>query len=90
MKSDSERQLAYQQRRSESEARISFWMPRESEKLANGLRKGEDMTTWVNRAITTLTYMQLLGIKFSDVISDKQAAQARKRAREEFGIELPD
>ena len=57
---------------------------------SDGLRKGEDMTTWVNRAITTLTYMQLLGIKFSDVISDKQAGQARKRAREEFGIELPD
>ena len=70
--------------------KISFWMPREIEKLANGLRKGEDMTTWINRAITTLTYMQLLGIKFSDVISHKQAAQTRKRAREEFGIELPD
>ena len=94
MKSDSERQLAYQQRRLETETRLSCWLPHEVQRLVdqlrqNALRKYESRETWVNRAITTLVYMQLLNIKFTDIISDEQAEIARKRARDEFGVELP-
>ena len=89
MRSDSDRQMAYQQRRLEKEARMTFWLSRDIEQLTDGLRKAESRAAWVNRAITTLTYMQLLGIRFTDIISDEQAEKARKRAKEEFGVNLP-
>ena len=85
MKTDSERQVEYQQRRREAEDRITIWVSKEVEHGMDVLRGNETRTSWISRAITELTLRQLLGRPFP--FTDEEYAEANRRARER-GISL--
>ena len=78
MKSDSERQVEYQQRRREAEDRITIWVSKEVEHAMDVLRGSETRTSWISRAITELTLRQLLGRPFP--FTDQEYAEAVRRA----------
>ena len=86
MKTDSERQVEYQQRRRGTEDRITIWVSKEVERGMDALRRHETRTTWINRAITELTIRQLLGKPFP--FTDEEFAEAVRRGQE-LGIALP-
>ena len=88
MKSDSERQTAYQKRRAESESRITFWMGKDTEAMVEKLRGEESRSEWLNRAVTELIYRQLTGKRFGQlyVADDHKRASAKAR---ELGLNLP-
>jgi hypothetical protein len=86
MKTDSERQVEYQQRRREVDGRITIWVSKAVEHGMDVLRGNETRTSWVSRAITELTIRQLLGKQFS--FTDREHAEAVRRAHE-LGISLP-
>jgi hypothetical protein len=85
MKTDSERQTEYQQRRREVQERITIWISKEVEHGMDVLRGNETRTSWVSRAITELTLRQLLGRPFP--FSDEEFAEAVQKAHER-GISL--
>jgi len=87
MKTDSERQTEYQQRRRETEDRIFVWVSKEVEHGIDVLRGNESRTSWINRAITELTIRQLLQKPFP--FTDAEHADAVRRGRER-GINLPE
>jgi len=87
MKTDSERQFEYQQRRREVQERITIWVSKEVEHGMDVLRGGETRTSWISRAITELTLRQLLGRPFP--FTDEEYAEAVQRARER-GISLAE
>jgi hypothetical protein len=85
VKTDSERQVEYQQRRREVEERITIWVSKEVEHGMDVLRGNETRTSWISRAITELTLRQLLGKPFP--FTDDEYAEAVHRAHER-GIAL--
>jgi hypothetical protein len=88
MKSDSERQAAYQNRRAETEVRVTFWMGKDVDQMVEKLRGGENRSDWLNRAVTELMYRQLVGKKFGQLYSAEDDKRAVERARE-LGVKLP-
>jgi hypothetical protein len=86
MKTDSERQAEYQQRRREAADRITIWVSKEVEHGIDVLRGNETRTMWINRAITLETIRRLLDKPFP--FTDEEHGQAVRRARE-LGIDLP-
>ena len=53
MKSDSERQTAYQKRRLNKEVRVTFWLHKQIDEIVNEVRGDESKSSWINRAILT-------------------------------------
>ena len=88
MKSDSERQTAYQKRRAESETRVTFWMAKDVDQMVEKLRGEESRSDWLNRAVSELMYRQLSGKKFGQLYSAEDDKRAIARSRE-LGIKLP-
>ncbi len=88
MKSDSERQTAYQKRRAESESRITFWMGKDTEAMVEKLRGEESRSEWLNRAVTELIYRQLTGKRFGQLYAADDHKRASTCARE-LGLNLP-
>jgi hypothetical protein len=88
MKSDSERQTAYQKRRAESEVRVAFWMAKDVDQMVEKLRGQESRSDWLNRAVSELMYRQLSGRKFGQLYSAEDDKRAVARARE-LGGKLP-
>ena len=88
MKSDSERQTAYQKRRAEKEARITFWMGKDVEEMCEKLRGSESRSDWLNRAVTELIYRQLTGKRFGQLYNTDDHKRATAKARE-LGVNLP-
>jgi hypothetical protein len=88
MKSDSERQTAYQKRRAESELRVTFWMGKDVDQMVEKLRGTESRSDWLNRAVNELMYRQLTGKKFSQLYSRDDDRRAIERSRE-LGVKLP-
>jgi hypothetical protein len=88
MKSDSERQTAYQKRRAESESRIAFWMGKDTEAMVEKLRGEESRSEWLNRAVTELIYRQLTGKRFGQLYATEDHKRASAKARE-LGLNLP-
>ena len=86
MKTDSERQAEYQQRRREAEERITIWVSKEVEHGIDVLRGNETRTMWINRAITLETIRKLLDKPFP--FTDEEHAEAVRCGRER-GIDLP-
>jgi hypothetical protein len=87
MKTDSQRQLEYQQRRRETHERITVWVSTEVEQGMDILRGSESRTAWINRAITELTIRQLLQRPL--MFNDAELREAQMRGRE-LGIIIPD
>ena len=88
MKSDSERQTAYQKRRAEKEVRVTFWMGKDVEEMCEKLRGAESRSDWINRAVTELIYRQLTGKRFGQLYAADDHKRATARARE-LGVNLP-
>ena len=88
MKSDSERQTAYQKRRAEKEVRVTFWMGKDVEEMCEKLRGPEARSDWINRAVTELIYRQLTGKRFGQLYAADDHKRATARARE-LGVNLP-
>jgi hypothetical protein len=88
MKSDSERQTAYQKRRAESESRVTFWVGKDTEMMVEKLRGEESRSEWLNRAVTELIYRQLTGKRFGQLYAPDDHKRASARARE-LGLDLP-
>lgn len=88
MKSDSERQTAYQKRRAETETRVTFWMGRDTDQIVEKLRGTESRSDWLNRAVSELVYRQLTGKKFGQLYSDDDHKRGVARARD-LGLTLP-
>ena len=88
MKSDSERQAAYQKRRAETETRVTFWMGNDTEAMVEKLRGTESRSDWLNRAVTELIYRQLTGKRFGQLYTADDHKSASARARE-LGLNLP-
>jgi hypothetical protein len=88
MKSDSERQGAYQKRRTETEVRVTFWMGKDVDAMVDKLRGTEPRSDWINRAVSELIYRQLTGKKFGQLYSDDDHKRGVLRARE-LGVALP-
>jgi hypothetical protein len=88
MKSDSERQTAYQKRRAESEVRVAFWMGKDVDQMVEKLRGSESRSDWLNRAVNELMYRQLTGKKFSQLYTSDDDRKAIERTRE-LGVKLP-
>ena len=88
MKSDSERQTAYQKRRTEKESRVTFWMGKDTEAMVEKLRGEESRSDWLNRAVTELIYRQLTGKRFGQLYAAEDHKQASARARA-LGLNLP-
>ncbi|HSM95548.1 MAG TPA: hypothetical protein VLT91_05870 [Rhizomicrobium sp.] len=88
MKSDSERQTAYQKRRAEKESRVTFWMGKDTEAMVEKLRGEESRSDWLNRAVTELIYRQLTGKRFGQLYAAEDHKQASARARA-LGLNLP-
>jgi hypothetical protein len=86
MKTDSERQTAYQLRRRNTEDRITLWVDKDVELAIETLRGSESRTTWINRAITELIIRQLLSRPFP--FTDEEYADAKRLGRDR-GIMLP-
>jgi hypothetical protein len=86
MKTDSERQAAYQNRRRETQDRITLWITKEVEHGMDALRGNESRTTWINRAITEFTIRHLLRKPFP--FTDEEHAEAVRRGQKR-GIILP-
>ena len=82
MKSDSERQAAYQQRRLKKETRIVLWLGKDTERLISHLRGGQTRSDWVRHAIQEQIYRQLAGVAAGEALTEEQLTQARKRAAE--------
>ena len=82
MKSDSERQTAYQKRRAESEVRVTFWMAKDVDQMVEKLRGSESRSEWLNRAVSELMYRQLTGKKFGQLYSKEDDRRVLERARE--------
>ncbi len=80
MKSDSERQAAYQQRRLKKETRIVLWLAKDVEHLIGTLRGDDTRSDWIRRAILESVYRQLSGLPLSDVLTDEQVSTAQRRA----------
>ncbi len=88
MKSDSERQTAYQKGRAETEVRVAFWMGKDVDQMVEKLRGIESRSDWLNRAVNELMYRQLTGKKFSQLYSRDDDRRAIERSRE-LGVKLP-
>jgi len=88
MKSDSERQTAYQKRRAETETRVTFWMGNDTETMVEKLRGTESRSDWLNRAVAELIYRQLTGKRFGQLYAADDHKRASARARE-LGLNLP-
>ncbi|MBS0276596.1 MAG: hypothetical protein JSR81_03170 [Proteobacteria bacterium] len=88
MKSDSERQTAYQKRRAKTETRVTFWMGKDTEAMVERLRGEESRSDWLNRAVTELIYRQLTGKRFGQLYAADDHKRASARARE-LGLNLP-
>jgi hypothetical protein len=88
MKSDSERQTAYQKRRAEAEVRVAFWMGKDVDQMVERLRGSESRSEWLNRAVNELMYRQLTGKKFSQLYTKDDDRRAIERTRE-LGVKLP-
>ena len=88
MKSDSERQTAYQKRRAESEVRVTFWLGKDVDQMVEKLRGSESRSEWLNRAVNELMYRQLTGKKFSQLYTKDDDRRAIGRSRE-LGVKLP-
>ncbi|HUB85966.1 MAG TPA: hypothetical protein VL971_09755 [Rhizomicrobium sp.] len=88
MKSDSERQTAYQKRRAETEVRVAFWMGKDVDQMVEKLRGSESRSDWLNRAVNELMYRQLTGKKFSQLYTSDDDRRAVQRSRE-LGVKLP-
>jgi hypothetical protein len=88
VKSDSERQTAYQKRRAESEVRVAFWMGKDVDQMVEKLRGTESRSDWLNRAVNELMYRQLTGKKFSQLYSRDDDRKAIERSRA-LGVKLP-
>jgi hypothetical protein len=88
MKSDSERQTAYQKRRAETEVRVAFWMGKDVDQMVEKLRGSESRSDWLNRAVNELMYRQLTGKKFSQLYDRDDDRRAIERSRE-LGVKLP-
>lgn len=88
MKSDSERQTAYQKRRAETETRVTFWMGKDTEAMVEKLRGEESRSDWLNRAVTELIYRQLTGKRFGQLYAADDHKHASAKARE-LGLNLP-
>jgi hypothetical protein len=88
MKSDSERQTAYQKRRAETQVRVAFWMGKDVDAMVEKLRGSESRGDWLNRAVNELMYRQLTGKKFSQLYSRDDDLKAIQRSRE-LGMKLP-
>jgi hypothetical protein len=88
MKSDSERQTAYQKRRAETETRVTFWMGKDTVAMVERLRGEESRSDWLNRAVTELIYRQLTGKRFGQLYAADDHKRASARARE-LGLNLP-
>jgi hypothetical protein len=82
MKSDSERQTAYQKRRAETEIRVAFWMGKDVDRMIEKLRGTESRSEWLNRAANELMYRQLTGKKFGQLYTKDDDRHAVTRARE--------
>ncbi|HEY5339341.1 MAG TPA: hypothetical protein VIJ85_14125 [Rhizomicrobium sp.] len=88
MKSDSERQTAYQKRRAETEVRMTFWMGKDVDQMVEKLRGDESRSAWLNRAVNELIYRQLTGKKFGQLYSRDDDRRAIERSRE-LGLKFP-
>jgi hypothetical protein len=88
MKSDSERQTAYQKRRAERQTRVTVWIGKDMADMCEKLRGEESRNDWLNRAVSELVYRQLTGKKFGQLYSDEDHKRGVARARE-LGIALP-
>ena len=88
MKSDSQRQTAYQKRRAETELRVTFWMGKDVDAMVEKLRGSESRSEWLNRAVNELMYRQLTGKKFSELYDRDDDRRAVQRSRE-LGVKLP-
>ena len=88
MKSDSQRQTAYQKRRAETELRVTFWMGKDVDAMVEKLRGSESRSEWLNRAVNELMYRQLTGKKFSQLYDRDDDRRAIERSRE-LGVKLP-
>jgi hypothetical protein len=88
MKSDSERQTAYQKRRAETETRVTFWIGKDTEAMVERLRGEESRSDWLNRAVTELIYRQLTGKRFGQLYAADDHKRASAKARE-LGLNLP-
>ncbi len=88
MKSDSERQTAYQKRRAETEVRVTFWMGKDVDAMVEKLRGSESRSEWLNRAVNELMYRQLTGKRFSQLYSRDDDRRAIERSRD-LGVKLP-
>ena len=88
MKSDSERQTAYQKRRAESEVRVTFWLGKDVDQMVEKLRGSESRSEWLNRAVNELMYRQLTGKKFSQLYTSDDDRKAVARSRE-LGGSIP-
>jgi hypothetical protein len=51
MKTDSERQIEYQERRRETQSRITIWVSKDIERSIDAVRGSDSRTTWINGAI---------------------------------------
>ncbi len=88
MKSDSERQTAYQKRRAQSESRVTFWVGKDTEAMVEKLRGDESRSDWLNRAVTELIYRQLTGKRFGQLYATEDHKRASEAARK-LGLSLP-
>jgi hypothetical protein len=88
MKTDSERQSAYQKRRAETQTRVTFWMAKDWDEVCDRLRGTESRSDWLNRAAKELVYRQLTGRSFGQLYSDDDHRRGVERARK-LGITLP-
>jgi hypothetical protein len=86
MKTDSERQVEYQQRRRQVDERITIWVSKEVEHAIDVLRGNETRTMWISRAITLEMIRKLLDKPFPH--TDQEHAEAVHRAGAR-GIDLP-
>ena len=81
MKSDSERQTAYQKRRAEKEVRLTFWMGKDMVEMCDRLRGSQSRSEWLHRAATELIYRNLAGKRLTDLYSKEDHRLATDRAR---------
>ena len=88
MKTDSERQTAYQKRRAETESRVTFWMGKDTEAMVEKLRGQDSRSDWLNRAVTELIYRQLVGKRFGQLYTAEDHKRASAQARD-LGLNLP-
>jgi len=89
MKSDSERQTAYQKRRAETESRVTFWVGKDTEAMVEKLRGEESRSDWLNRAVTERIYRQLTGKRLGQLYTADDHKHASAKARE-LGLNLPE